>query len=154
MNSLSFWIRVGVFLVGFCRNGIEDTWMHFYRQCTSSIWESGVLLSHVRLFATPWTVACCLWATHSSVHGIFQARALEWVAISFSRRSSRPRDWTRVSRTAGRRFTLWATSNSGSHSHQPCVPMVTPKELPGLANKDAGCSVRFEFRMSRMNRLS
>ena len=33
----------------------------------------------------------------SSVHGIFQARRLEWVAISFSRRSSRPRDWTRVS---------------------------------------------------------
>ena len=28
----------------------------------------------------------------SSVHGIFQARILEWVAISFSRRSSRPRD--------------------------------------------------------------
>ena len=30
----------------------------------------------------------------SSIHGIFQARILEWVAISFSRRSSRPRDWT------------------------------------------------------------
>ena len=29
----------------------------------------------------------------SSVHGIFQARVLEWVAISFSRRPSRPRDW-------------------------------------------------------------
>ena len=33
----------------------------------------------------------------SSVHGIFQARVLEWVAISFSRRSPRPRDRTRVS---------------------------------------------------------
>ena len=33
----------------------------------------------------------------SSVHGIFQARILEWVAISFSRGSSRPRDWTQVS---------------------------------------------------------
>jgi len=33
----------------------------------------------------------------SSVHGIFQARILEWVAISFSRRSSQPRDWTPVS---------------------------------------------------------
>ena len=33
----------------------------------------------------------------SSVHGIFQARIVEWVAISFSRGSSRPRDWTRVS---------------------------------------------------------
>ena len=28
----------------------------------------------------------------STIHGIFQARILEWVAISFSRRSSRPRD--------------------------------------------------------------
>ena len=33
----------------------------------------------------------------SSVHEIFQARSLEWVAISSSRGSSRPRDWTRIS---------------------------------------------------------
>ena len=45
----------------------------------------------------------------SYVHGIFQARILEWVAISFSRKSSQPRDWTRVSRIVGRRFTIWAT---------------------------------------------
>ena len=45
----------------------------------------------------------------SSVHGIFQARILEWVAISFSRGSSQPRDWTQVSRIAGRCFKLWAT---------------------------------------------
>ena len=32
----------------------------------------------------------------SSVQGIFQARSLEWVAISFSKESSQPRDWTRV----------------------------------------------------------
>ena len=40
----------------------------------------------------------------SSVHGTLQARILEWVAISFSRGSSRPRDQTWVSRTGGRRF--------------------------------------------------
>ena len=40
----------------------------------------------------------------SSLHGILQARILEWVAISFSRGSSRPRDRTRVSCIAGRRF--------------------------------------------------
>ena len=45
----------------------------------------------------------------SSVHGILQARILEWVTISFSRGSSRPRDWTRVSGIGGRRFNLWAT---------------------------------------------
>ena len=45
----------------------------------------------------------------SSVHGILQASILEWVAVSFSRRSSQPRDQTRVSRIAGRHFTIWAT---------------------------------------------
>ena len=45
----------------------------------------------------------------SSIHGILQARILEWVAISFSRGSSQPRDWTRVSRIADRRFNLWDT---------------------------------------------
>ena len=39
-------------------------------------------LGCVRLFATPWTIA---YQAPPSVHGIFQARVLEWVAISFSR---------------------------------------------------------------------
>ena len=43
---------------------------------------------------------------HSSIHGIFQARVLEWVAISFSRGSSWPKDQTQVSRTVGRHFTV------------------------------------------------
>ena len=41
----------------------------------------------------------------SSVHGIFQARTLEWLAVSFSRGSSRPRDRNQVSCIAGRFFT-------------------------------------------------
>jgi len=45
----------------------------------------------------------------SSVHGIFQARIPEWVAISFFRGSSRSRDRTWVSYIAGGFFTLWAT---------------------------------------------
>ena len=44
----------------------------------------------------------------SSVYGIFQARVMEWVARSFSRRSSPPRDRTQVSHFAGRCFTFWA----------------------------------------------
>ena len=43
----------------------------------------------------------------SSVHGILQARILEWVAIPFSRGSSWPRDWTQVSHTGGKFFTIW-----------------------------------------------
>ena len=48
----------------------------------------------------------------SSVHGIFQARVLEWVAISFSRESSQPRDRTWVAHIAGRHFTIWATRDA------------------------------------------
>ena len=44
-----------------------------------------------------------------TVHGIIQARTLEWVAILFSRGSSQLRDWTQVSHIAGRFFTHWAT---------------------------------------------
>ena len=45
----------------------------------------------------------------SPVHGILQAKILEWVAISFSRGSSQPRDQTQVSCIAGRFFTHLAT---------------------------------------------
>ena len=45
----------------------------------------------------------------SSVHGILQARILEWVAMPSSRGSSWVKDQTRVSCTAGRFFTIWAT---------------------------------------------
>ena len=45
----------------------------------------------------------------SSIHEIFQARILEWVAMSFSRVSSQPRDQTQVSHIAGSLFTVWAT---------------------------------------------
>ena len=45
----------------------------------------------------------------SSVHGILQARILEWVAISFSRGSSGPRARTQVSHIAGRFFTIRVT---------------------------------------------
>ena len=48
----------------------------------------------------------------SSVHGILQARILEWVAIPFSRGSSWPRDQTWVSCTTGRFFTFWATKEA------------------------------------------
>ena len=45
----------------------------------------------------------------SSVHGILQARILEWAAMLFSRGSSWPRDRTRISCIASGFFTVWAT---------------------------------------------
>ena len=49
---------------------------------------------------------CDPWTT---VHGILQARILEWVAFPFSKGSSQPKDRTQVSHIAGRFFTSWAT---------------------------------------------
>ena len=63
---------------------------------TDTIISSGgdlVAKSHLTL-VTPWTVCS---PPGSSVHGIFQARIQEWIAISFSRESSWPRDQTQVS---------------------------------------------------------
>ena len=58
----------------------------------------------------------------SSVHRIFQARILEWVTVSFSRRSSPPRDQTRVSRIVERHFTIWATRGGMPIHHFPLHP--------------------------------
>ena len=65
----------------------------------------------------------------SSIHGIFQATVLEWVAISFSRGSSQTRDRTLVSCIAGRHFTVWATrealcSNSCPLSQWCCLTVL------------------------------
>ena len=46
-----------------------------------------------------------------SVHGILQARILEWVAMPSSRGSSQPSDWTQVSSIAGEFFIVWARSS-------------------------------------------
>ena len=68
--------------------------------CDSTLGRMGALFSmgakllrRVWLFVTPWTVS----PPGSSVHGILQARTLEWTAISFSRGSSWPRDQSHVS---------------------------------------------------------
>ena len=74
-------------------------------------WFSAFLLFCVYVLVTQSCLTLCnpMSPPGSSVHGIFQARILEWVAISFFRGSSQPRDWTQVSRIAGRFFTIWAT---------------------------------------------
>ena len=84
-----------------------------------------------------------------SVHGILQARILEWIAISFSTGSSRPMDQTQVSRIGGRRFNLWATREAQFHSKSPWVPDVTSKGQLSLhfiktVNSVWHTSLRFE----------
>ena len=79
-----------------------------------------------RLLRVPWTtrrsnqsilkeseshsvVSDSLWPHDYTVHGILQARSLEWVAFPFSKGSSQSRDQTQVSHIAGGFFTSWAT---------------------------------------------
>ena len=65
------------------------------------IYPGACVLSHfsrVRFFVTLWTIA--------SVHGILQARILEWVAMPFARESSQPSNHTQVSHRTGRFFTI------------------------------------------------
>ena len=58
-----------------------------------------------------------------SIHGIFQVRILEWVVIYFSRRFSRPRDWTHISWISciGRQV-LYQLSHQGSSMHCIIIP--------------------------------
>ena len=91
-----------------------------------------------RLFSPYFTSSLCLSLCDptdcsppgSSVHGILQARILEWVAISIFKGSSRPRDWTQVFCIAGECFTLWATREV-----IPLQPLVTASsQVPSLAS--------------------
>ena len=64
-----------------------------------------------------------------SVHGISQARILEWVAISFSRGPSQPRDRTQIFYIAGSFFTVWATREAhvewmGSSKNNVCIDSI------------------------------
>ena len=76
--------------------------------------------------------------TNYTVHGILQARILEWVAVPFLRGSSQPRGWTQVSRIAGRFLTSWATREEGSVQFssvtQSCPTLCDPmnRSTPGL----------------------
>ena len=63
------------------------------------------VLSHVWLFVPPRTIAC----KAPLSMGIFQARILERVAMSYSRGFSHTRDQTQVSHIEGRFFTIWAS---------------------------------------------
>ena len=102
----------------------------------------------------------CLWPTHassvlsdslwacsppgSSVSAIFQVRILEWVAISYSRVSSWPRDWTYVSCVsciAGRFFTRWAIREALVVC---CVSLILQSSWPFMISSDIP-SISFSF---------
>ena len=92
--------------------------MHWCRKATMSWWNQLPLcVSHLLqitglfLMVSPWCKVQC----ERDLHGILQARILEWVAILFSRGSSQSRDWAQVSCIASRLFIIWGKSKL---SHQ------------------------------------
>ena len=82
----------------------------------------------------------------SSLHGILQARRLEWVAIPFSRESSCPRDWTWVPWMAGRFFT-YCLSHQGISLMAECYlkilehKLLRSSEPPVLPFQDTSYSI-------------
>ena len=88
-------------ILSYCLVSFVSVWGTRY----NIFYGGGLIAKSCLTLVTPWTV-CKL--PGSSVHGILQARILEWSVISFSRGSSQPRNWTPVSCITGRFFTNWA----------------------------------------------
>ena len=95
-------------------------------------------------------VSNCLWphGPGCSIHGIFQARVLEWVAFSFPRRSSWPRDRTQVSRIGGRRFTVWTTVD-GLPRVVSFLETESGMEIARIGGKEGQCLMGTEFDMMK-----
>ena len=68
-----------------------------------------------------------LWP-HGLVHGILQARILQWVAFHFSKGSSQPRDQTQVSHIEDGFFTSWPTRQA--QEYWSGYPIPSPVDLP------------------------
>ena len=92
----------------------------------------------------------------SFLHWVLQARVLEWVAISFSRGSSRPRDRTRVCHIGGRRFILWSPQGSPGgmlrrHSGVAPWPWLVGGFQAGLSVGSRPGTAPFIFRLARIH---
>ena len=90
--------------------GLSNFHFHFlqrgYRDLISGLSSVKVKVNMLVTQACPLCDSMDCSPPGSSVHGIPQAGILEWVAISFSRGSSQPRDQTQVSCIAGRFFSI------------------------------------------------
>ena len=101
----------------------------------------------------------------SSVHAIFLARILEWIGIPSSRGSPQSRDWTQVSCTAGRCFTIWVTRGACCLYKRPEAIAWTHVDKPNRSksnvhistlktlNRKCLFSILIFFYLSRQNNL-
>ena len=91
----------------------------------------------------------------SSVHVIFQAKVLEWIAISFSRGSSPARDQTQVSCIASRVFTVWLGQTLAIRKNpQSIKPSVYFKSPDFHSDKTFGITHFSTFMLQLRNRGS
>ena len=109
-----------------CKDGLtyvdQSMWYTtLIKEKTKTVWLSQCLLSYSVESDSCDPMDCN--PPGSSVHGISQARMLEWVAIPFSRGSSQPRDWTHVSCVSCiSRQIILPLSHLGSHLLQRIFP--------------------------------
>ena len=99
-----------------CKNDLGNRSFHCTTNLKNSLWKINSLNCEDTQSCPTLCNPMVYSLLGSSIHGIFQARVLEWVAISFSRRSSQPRDQTQVSHIAGGR--LYHLSHQGSPTYQ------------------------------------
>ena len=79
------------------------------KQSDASFWPNAPSYFYTWVKVVQSCPTLCNPMDHTTVHGILQAKILEWVAFPFSRGSSQLRDRTQVSHIVGRHFTVWAT---------------------------------------------
>ena len=91
--------EIRVYSLSYCLCGAQQIFIKYFIFCVFCVSDSACLILCD-------TINCSL--PHSSIHGVLQARILEWIAMPFSRGSSWPRDQTQVSCIADRFFTTWA----------------------------------------------
>ena len=101
------------------RTTILDHVMSWYKHATSVLRTN---YESVQLFVNPWTV----------VHGILQARTLEWIGSPFSRGSSQPRDRTQASCISGGFFTSSATREAQEYWSGQRIPFSVDLPDPGI----------------------
>ena len=82
---------------------------HIYTLCSTGTWYPAQRVCSVTQSCPTLCGPMDREAWQASVHGILQARILEWVAVSCSRGSSRPRDQTHISFIGSRILHHWAT---------------------------------------------
>ena len=145
--------ETGMNLEIFIRSGVSQTekdktiWHHLQKESESEVSQLCPTLCDPMDCSLP-----C-----STVHGIFQARVLEWVAIAFSRGSSQPEDQTRVSRIVGRCFTIRATREDLKYDHkwtsrQKQIHRHREQTCSCLRKEDGG-GKEWEFGVNRCKRL-